>query len=841
MIKIIQFTIATLALLGSTATAYGFLGDEMEDLIDQEEKNLSSTYNVCHEDKKLVRKAAITFKANLVKTSEDGKCLVMQLNRGEISKLKVFGFEISPAADWIEKRKRFLEKLRQKVMERKQLPKITSQESITIGAAVESIPGYDCYETVEGTFASAREIVENHPGLASWIDIGDSWEKENNMGGYDLMVLKLTNSETSGPKPILFINSAMHAREYATAPLALYFAKYLVDHYGNEADATWILNYHEIHILLQTNPDGRKYAETGLSWRKNANQNYCGATSRLRGADLNRNFSFAWNSVQGSSGNQCAADYRGPYAASEPETQALEAYVRSIFPDNRGPGPDDAAPDDTSGIHLDIHSYGGMVLWPWGTTDDAAPNGKALQTLGRKFAYWNNYSPLQSIGLYPTDGTTDGVSYGELGVPSFSFEIGTEFFENCQAFSGTIVPDNMPALLYAAKVLRSPYTTPSGPNSEDVTLSPSAVMPGGMVTVSALASDERFNTGNGTEQTQAINAAEYYIDVPPWETGAVPFAMEATDGAFNRATEEIVAYIDTTGLNMGRHTIFIRSRDAGNVWGAVSAKFFTISNTPLTEYCRAQGSNPDYTWIAGVQIGDLDNSSNAAGYSDFTSTVIDLEQGTHTVTLTPDVSVFRLTNYWKIFIDLDQDGVFTADEELFSANGTETLSGNLTIPAAALTGETRMRVVMSSGNDVDACGDFNYGEVEDYTVNILEGGSTSQNNFYYENTAPVAIADQSAVTSTIEVPQDAPVVDTVTVFVTVTHEDLGDLRIVVSKSDGWTVIKTRSYFDNSNGTATYSAVVDSSDISSFSGTWTLTVTDHFRGDEGTLKAWHISN
>ena len=31
--------------------------------------------------------------------------------------------------------------------------------------------------------------------------------------------------------------------------------------------------------MLHTNPDGRKQAETGLSWRKNTNQNYCGATS----------------------------------------------------------------------------------------------------------------------------------------------------------------------------------------------------------------------------------------------------------------------------------------------------------------------------------------------------------------------------------------------------------------------------------------------------------------------------------------------------------------------------------------------------------------------------------
>ena len=100
----------------------------------------------------------------------------------------------------------------------------------------------------------------------------------------------MTNSAIAGPKPKLFVTGAIHAREYATAELATRFAEYLVNNYGVDADATWILDYHEVHVMLQTNPDGRKKAETGLSWRKNTNQNYCGATSNYRGADLNRNF-----------------------------------------------------------------------------------------------------------------------------------------------------------------------------------------------------------------------------------------------------------------------------------------------------------------------------------------------------------------------------------------------------------------------------------------------------------------------------------------------------------------------------------------------------------------------
>ena len=42
---------------------------------------------------------------------------------------------------------------------------------------VNGIPGFPCYRTVEETYTTAQDIVSAHPELASWIDIGDSWER----------------------------------------------------------------------------------------------------------------------------------------------------------------------------------------------------------------------------------------------------------------------------------------------------------------------------------------------------------------------------------------------------------------------------------------------------------------------------------------------------------------------------------------------------------------------------------------------------------------------------------------------------------------------------------------
>ncbi len=442
-------------------------------------------------------------------------------------------------------------------------------------ASAASIPNYACYETVEETYAVASDLAAEYPNLARWIDVGDSWNKTMGLGGYDMMVLSLSNELVVAEKPKLFLTCAIHAREYTTAALCLDFAQELVTGHGQDADATWILDHHEVHLMLQANPDGRKEAEAGILWRKNVNENYCSPTSQQRGADLNRNFSFGWNCCNGSSSDMCTQTYRGPSAASEPETQAMQNYMLDLFPDARPSDYTTPAPADTSGLFLDIHSYSGLVLWPWGSTSNQAPNHQQLQTLGRRLAFFNGYSPEQSISLYPTDGTTDDFTYGELGVASYTMEIGTAFFQDCATYENEIRPDNLRALRYAAKVLRTPYITPSGPSTEQLNVSYEAFA----TALNAEIIDTQFNNQNGTEASQAVVAAEYYVDMPPWQAGATAYALTAVDGAFNTSQEEVQATIDTSELSNGRHIIFVRGKDAADVWGPISAAFIDVENT----------------------------------------------------------------------------------------------------------------------------------------------------------------------------------------------------------------------------------------------------------------------
>jgi len=457
----------------------------------------------------------------------------------------------------------------------------------------ERIPNFPCYRTVEETYTSLAQLAEAAPDLVQPVSLGQSWQSVQTSGGagYPIEGVILTNQALPGTKPILFLIAAIHARELTTAETATRFAEQLVHRYGLDPDVTWLLDYTAIHIVPQTNPDGRKKAESGLYWRKNINDSYaCFLDPNSIGVDLNRNSSFRWNQCTGtgcSSGSACSITYRGPAPASEPEVQAIEAYMRTIFADRRGPLDSDAAPADTSGVMISLHSYSPLILYPWGWTQAAAPNAEGLRTLARKFGYYTGYSACQSGGdgcLYMTDGTTDDFAYGELGVAAFTFELGSEFFQACSAFESSILSGTLDALTYAAKAARQPYLAPAGPEIISATTTVTQLLGGQPVTLTVIADDTRREAvarkGEPlADAAQAIQAARFTIAAPSWAPCAVAQPMAPADGFFDTAVEEAVAVIDTAGWPPGRHLLFVEGQDAAGAWGVPTAVFVDVADT----------------------------------------------------------------------------------------------------------------------------------------------------------------------------------------------------------------------------------------------------------------------
>jgi hypothetical protein len=455
-----------------------------------------------------------------------------------------------------------------------------------------TIPGYPCYRTISEISRQLDQWAVAYSDIASVMTIGYSHE------GRTLQIMRLTNLSTGEDKPVFFLMANIHGDEMITPEVAMVFIQYLLENYTDDPDVTWLLDEHIIYVMVSANPDGHVRNESGkpwIRWRKNTNptNDYCGGDHY--GIDLNRNFGFEWGG-SGSDSDPCGVNYRGPSPVSEYETQAIQEFMLTLFPDQRGPADSDAAPDDATGIFVSLHSYGNLVLWPWGYTGTESPNASQLQRLGRKFATFTGYTPQQAYYLYPTNGTTDDWSYGELGIASYTFEIGSKddgHYPPCSLYDALVAP-NIPALLYAAKVARTPYLTPLGPDVLDVTTGLTLTLQSRYIEISAtLAMESEASLAHSMLYSQTVTAAEAYIDVPPWR-GGTPYLLEATDGKFDETREFVRGQLplSTTGsITSGRHLVFVRGRNGEN-WGPVSADFVTVSLASLLPAVATQSGVP---------------------------------------------------------------------------------------------------------------------------------------------------------------------------------------------------------------------------------------------------------
>ena len=158
------------------------------------------------------------------------------------------------------------------------------------------------------------------------------------------------------------------------------------------------------------------------------------------------------------------------------------------------------------------------------------------------------------------------------------------------------------------------------------------------------------------------------------------------------------------------------------------ANFTTLAVT----CCTSNGNSTADEYIGNVTLETINNTSGvgttSTGYSDFTALSTDLDRSA----AAPSISV---TKVWpasgtgpynesiSVWIDFNHDGDFfdTGEDVLISLVDQETpVIGNITIPLTATLGSTRMRVSLKYNAVPTSCESFSFGEVEDYTVNIID-------------------------------------------------------------------------------------------------------------------------
>jgi hypothetical protein len=191
-----------------------------------------------------------------------------------------------------------------------------------------------------------------------------------------------------------------------------------------------------------------------------------------------------------------------------------------------------------------------------------------------------------------------------------------------------------------------------------------------------------------------------------------------------------------TGLTASTaYNFYVRAKDAA---GNASANSNTVNVTTLaaggTNYCASQSADFSDEYISKVQLGTINYSSGATGYSDFTSQSTNLTKGAAaTITVTPAWTGSTYPEGYAVWIDYNGDKDFADAGELVWSKAASTAtpaSGTFTVPATAMTGATRMRVSMKYNGIPTACEALSYGEVEDYTVNLQAGGTTPSPTTY---------------------------------------------------------------------------------------------------------------
>jgi hypothetical protein len=176
----------------------------------------------------------------------------------------------------------------------------------------------------------------------------------------------------------------------------------------------------------------------------------------------------------------------------------------------------------------------------------------------------------------------------------------------------------------------------------------------------------------------------------------------------------------------GSYTITVYTSldgDSGPSNDSISADITNINCAPSMDCSFADG-------FQLFQFADINNESGCEGYGDFTDQSTDVELGeTYGVTMTTGYG----DQFVRIWIDYNDDFNFTLDELVLdnyemadgAAGGSYTETVSVTIPISATLGEHLMRAKTNwqAGVPDDACELTQYGETEDYMINIQPGAA----------------------------------------------------------------------------------------------------------------------
>ena len=153
---------------------------------------------------------------------------------------------------------------------------------------------------------------------------------------------------------------------------------------------------------------------------------------------------------------------------------------------------------------------------------------------------------------------------------------------------------------------------------------------------------------------------------------------------------------------------------------------------PTPTYCSSSSVSYNKLIISRVATGSINKFSSGSKYTNFTSLSTNVLQGSsNSITVRAWMNSTITTAYYSAWIDYNKNNLFEESERITSGilNASGELTTYFTAPSNAVTGSTRMRVSLSQTEYPSPCANMASGEVEDYTINIVQ--STSGGNSAY--------------------------------------------------------------------------------------------------------------
>jgi murein tripeptide amidase MpaA len=289
-------------------------------------------------------------------------------------------------------------------------------QSVRKQAARQAANGFNVWRSWDepgGIRDELYQVARRNPQLVKLEVLGHTEQ------GRELIALKLTQGARDvpdGSRPAVLYSSNQHAREWISLEVNRRLLHYFIDRWrANDKPIRKLLKSTELWFVISANPDGYQYTfDHERLWRKNvADNNGDGQITIGDGVDPNRNFDEHWGyDNEGSAPEQDSETYRGPDAASEPETVAMQGLIDRIQPK----------------FQSNLHSYGQWLLYPqgWqvGTLDADYPIYVALAGLDADPAI-PGFNPGQSADtLYVTNGETTDYADSNGGTIAYTPELG---------------------------------------------------------------------------------------------------------------------------------------------------------------------------------------------------------------------------------------------------------------------------------------------------------------------------------------------------------------------------------------------------------------------------------